>query len=293
MRLKRCRKAQLYDTLSWLKRDWQPSGRSPEPAGAERRLILQFENTFSVVAPIERVWTYLLDVEQVAPCLPGAELTETVSSTEYKGAVKVKLGAMQVSYRGTLVLNEIDESGHRIVMTATGSETRGTGGASGTVTSTLTAESPTKTNVVILSEVNITGRVAQFGRNIMQDVSNKLIREFAQCLETRLSADQTAASTPSAQPDLSAPESGVAATPDTQPEREPATAGGSPAGSSIARPIGTPPVQAASSESPAGQSSYGATELKVVPLLLDVTRSRLATGLRKVAELVDPEKSRS
>ncbi len=149
---------------------------------------MQFENTFSVDAPIDRVWSYLLDVQAVAPCVPGAELTEIVSDTEFKGTVKVKLGAVQVSYKGTLALKEVDEAARKVVLVASGNETRGSGSASGTVTSHLVAESAARTSVRIVSEVNITGRVAQFGRNIMQDVSNRLIREFAKCVESNLVA---------------------------------------------------------------------------------------------------------
>jgi uncharacterized protein len=305
---------------------------------------MQFENSFSVVAPIDKVWAYLLDVQAVAPCLPGAELTETVSDTEYKGSVKIKLGAMQVNYKGSVVLKEVDEGSRRVVMTATGSETRGTGGASGTVTSTLTADGPEKTTIHLLSEVNITGRVAQFGRNIIQDVSNKLIRDFAQCLEANLTAGQAAHSDqgasavgPSAaasaerpsggethaptegsttdQPgstDLPPPapigvESGEpaptagasAATHEAPPatrEEEPSAsasiadpnraestvpAGPLPRAGGPERPASTPPI---------GMPAYGGAELKLAPLLLDITRSRLASGLRALAHLVDPDK---
>ncbi|HEV3312388.1 MAG TPA: SRPBCC family protein, partial [Chloroflexota bacterium] len=146
---------------------------------------MEFENSFSVAAPLEQVWTYLLDVKAVAPCVPGAELTEIVSDTEFKGAVKIKLGAVQVNYRGTVVLKEVDNEAHRVVIVATGSETRGTGSASGTVTSTAVQDGQ-RTTVRMLSEIVVTGRVAQFGRNIMQDVSSKLIKDFAACVEAHL-----------------------------------------------------------------------------------------------------------
>jgi carbon monoxide dehydrogenase subunit G len=152
---------------------------------------VRFENSFTVTVPLERVWEYVLDIPSLAPCIPGAELTEVVSPSEFKGTVTVKLGAVKVAYRGTVELTEIDRDAHRVVLRANGSETHGAGAASGTVTSTLTADAASKTTVTIVSEIIISGRVAQFGRNIMQDVSNRLIQQFAVCLEANLSAHGT------------------------------------------------------------------------------------------------------
>jgi carbon monoxide dehydrogenase subunit G len=259
---------------------------------------MQFENTFSVEAPIERVWDYLLDVQAVAPCVPGAELTEVVSDTEFKGTVKVKLGAVQVSYKGTLVLKEVDESERRVVLVASGNETRGAGSASGTVTSYLVADSPGRTTVRIVSDVNITGRVAQFGRNIMQDVSNRLIREFAKCVESSVMARETMRSDVSGRVDAG-----------SASEVESSHAGPSESAHPVERVI-TPasPTEAPASESPVQPRSSSATSaptmtttsvprpqpveaepLRLMPLLLDIARSRAAAALRGLARLLEPK----
>ena len=252
---------------------------------------MEFENSFSVNAPLDRVWEYLLDVQAVAPCVPGASLTEAVSESEYKGTVKIKLGAVQVSYRGTLVLNEVDQESHTVIMTATGSETRGTGGASGKVTSVVSSEGPNKTTVHMVSEVNVTGRVAQFGRNIMQDVSNRLIREFAKCLEANLNAREEEIATGTASPaqaEGSQADTTAAESPEVPDSvRIPATDEGTRVGD-----VGptVPSAEPATRESVRPEApQVQAAELKVLPLVLDITRSKVAGGLRRIAAFIDPD----
>lgn len=231
---------------------------------------MRVDNSFSVEAPLQRVWTHLLDVPAVAPCVPGAELTEVISETEYRGTIKVKLGAAQLSYRGTLLLKEVDVEARRIVLSAKGSETKGSGGASGTVTSVLAEDGPGRTTVTMTSEIAVSGKVAQLGRNIIQDVSNKLIKDFAHCLEANLQS-HGGERTETAPPASPGPSGAQAAT----------AAGGEGAPTAESSP--------ASHDHPAGGAGETkAAELKVLPLVADVAKARLARGLRRVARVLDP-----
>ena len=228
---------------------------------------MRVENAFSVGVPLERVWSYLLDVPAVAPCIPGAELTESVSESEYKGTVTVKLGAVKVSYRGTAIVTEIDPERHRVVIEATGTDARGAGAATATMTSSVEPDGPDCTRVSIVSDVSITGRVAQFGRNIVQDVSNRLIHEFATCLETKLKAGG---------PADTISEAGQLKS-EMEPER---------GTQSVEANLPTPIAQEhATSSSTPSQSA----EIKLLPIVVDVARSRLARGLRRLARTVDSE----
>jgi carbon monoxide dehydrogenase subunit G len=153
---------------------------------------MQLENSFEVVAPVERVWSYLLDVERVTPCMPGASLTEKLDDDNYKGKVTVKLGPVSLTYAGKVAFVERDEAARRVVMKAQGTEQRGKGAASATITSTL-EDLGGRTKVDIVQELNVQGQAAQFGRGMMQDVSARLTREFAECLQTNMAAEEPAA----------------------------------------------------------------------------------------------------
>jgi carbon monoxide dehydrogenase subunit G len=153
---------------------------------------MQLQNSFEVDAPVERVWSYLLDVEKVTPCMPGASLTERVDDDNYKGKVTVKLGPVSLTYAGKVAFVERNEAARRVVMKAQGTEQRGKGAASATITSTL-EDLGGRTKVDIVQDLNVQGQAAQFGRGMMQDVSARLTREFAQCLQTNMGAEQPAA----------------------------------------------------------------------------------------------------
>jgi len=148
---------------------------------------MRIENSFTVSLPAEDAWKVLLDVERIAPCMPGAELQE-VAGDEYRGIVKVKLGAITAQYKGAVRFAEVDEVGRRIVLKAEGRETRGQGNASATVTATLTDAGEGATRVAIETDLTISGKIAQFGRGVMADVSAKLLAEFAGCLEREVLA---------------------------------------------------------------------------------------------------------
>ncbi len=146
---------------------------------------MRIDNSFTVPLPVEEAWKVLRDVERVAPCMPGAELQE-VTDDEYRGVVKVKLGAITAQYKGAVRFSEVDEAGHRLVMRAEGRETRGQGNASAIVTATLGPAGDGQTEVVIETDLSISGRIAQFGRGVLADVSSKLLGDFAHCLENDL-----------------------------------------------------------------------------------------------------------
>jgi carbon monoxide dehydrogenase subunit G len=144
------------------------------------------EQTFEVQAPLEQVWSALLDLERVAPCLPGAAITGHDDEGTYRGTFSVKLGPMTAAYNGTIRIEDVDEAAHRATLAAKGTDKRGQGGATATIVNTL-SEHEGGTRVEAVTDFNITGRLAQFGRGgIMEDVSNRLLRDFATCLSSRL-----------------------------------------------------------------------------------------------------------
>lgn len=161
---------------------------------------MKLTNTFSVSAPPDTVFAILLDIPTIAPCMPGAELTGTGDDGSYQGTVKVKLGPISAQYKGVARLVETDQAAHRAVLNAEGSETRGQGTASATITAVCRPDGE-GSSVEIETDLKITGKVAQFGRGVLQDVSAKLIDQFADCLATSvLSGDGTASPAASATP---------------------------------------------------------------------------------------------
>jgi uncharacterized protein len=142
---------------------------------------MELVNDFTVSVPVEEAWPTLTDVERIAPCLPGAQLQE-IEGDVYRGVVKVKVGPMTAQYQGVASFRERDEANHRAVVRAEGRETRGQGNASATVTATLEPQDG-GTHVTVHTDLTITGRVAQFGRGVLTEVSSKLLRQFVQALE--------------------------------------------------------------------------------------------------------------
>jgi carbon monoxide dehydrogenase subunit G len=152
---------------------------------------VEIQNDFVVDAPIERVWSYVLDVQKVAGCMPGAELTDVVDETTWKGKVGVKLGPVSMSFAGTVKMQERDDQAHRVVLKADGREQRGRGAASALVTANLEpADGGTK--VAFVSDITITGAAAQYGRGMIQDISARLTGDFASCLQANIAAEQAA-----------------------------------------------------------------------------------------------------
>jgi uncharacterized protein len=142
---------------------------------------MKLENEFRVDVPVEEAWRVLLDVERIAPCMPGAQLQE-VEGEEYRGIVKVKVGPITAQYKGVARITESDDTNHRAVIRAEGRDTRGQGNATATATAVLQPDGD-GSRVSIDSDVTITGKVAQFGRGVIADVSAKLLDQFVACLE--------------------------------------------------------------------------------------------------------------
>jgi carbon monoxide dehydrogenase subunit G len=145
---------------------------------------VQLENSFTVPVPIDEAWRVLLDIERIAPCMPGAAL-DSVDGDDFTGRVKVKLGPINLTYQGKASFIEKDEAAHKAVIDARGKDQRGNGTAAAVVTARLAAEGSI-TRVDVLTDLNITGRPAQFGRGVMTDVGNKLLGQFADKLAAQL-----------------------------------------------------------------------------------------------------------
>ena len=145
---------------------------------------MELHHEFTVPVPVDDAWRTLLDVERIAPCMPGASVEEYDGKT-VTGSVKVKVGPITVTYKGTAVFEEQDDTAHRMVLIASGRETRGQGTARATVTSSL-AERDGGTAVSVRTELTVTGRPAQFGRGVMSEVGDRIIGQFAECLSQRL-----------------------------------------------------------------------------------------------------------
>ena len=153
---------------------------------------MKLAHDFQVDAPLDRVWEALIDVERVAPCLPGAEVTEAGEDGTYHGTFSVRLGPTTASYRGQLSMDEVDAAAHRAVMRASGQDKRGQGSAKATIVSEMRAEGGV-TKVEVETDFTITGRLARFGRGgMIEDVSNRLLRDFSDCLQRTIEGSQTA-----------------------------------------------------------------------------------------------------
>jgi uncharacterized protein len=160
---------------------------------------VELNNEFRVAVPAAKTWEVLTDVERVAPCLPGATLL-SVDGDEFTGAVKVKVGPITVSYKGEAVFQEKDAAAQRVLLKASGKETRGNGSAAAMVTAQLKDEGDA-TSVVITTDLTISGKAAQFGRGVLSDVATNLIGQFAKRLEAELlgeSAPSAATAAPAA-----------------------------------------------------------------------------------------------
>ena len=172
---------------------------------------MKLEHSFTVPAELETVWQAVLDPERVAPCMPGATLTEVTGDT-FKGSVKVKLGPISLLYKGSGEFLTKDESSRTVVIKASGKDTRGNGTASATVTVTLTA-SGTSTTGAVETNLSITGKPAQFGRGLISEVGGKILDTFATCLAARLAPAEAPDLTVVKDPPASEPPTPAASTP--------------------------------------------------------------------------------
>lgn len=159
---------------------------------------MQLENSFIVPADIETAWRTLLDIEAIVPCMPGATLLSLDGDT-FVGSVKVKLGPVAMTYEGTASFVSKDAQQHTATIQGTGKETRGTGTAQALITTAMVAESADRTRVDVTTELTITGKAAQFGRGVMQDVAGRLVGQFAGNLEQLIASRSQTADGPSSQ----------------------------------------------------------------------------------------------
>ena len=195
---------------------------------------MKLEQSFDVQAPVAHVWEALIDLERVAPCLPGATITQRDEDGTYHGEFKVKLGPTTAAYRGTVKIEETDEAAHRATLKANGTDKRGQGGAHATIVNTLT-EIDGGTRVDAVTDFTITGRLARFGRGgMIEDISNRLMRDFSSCLASRIGSAPAAPSGAEVASGEAAPESVAAAATDPPP---PTPAPAPPPPAPAAKPI--------------------------------------------------------
>ena len=166
---------------------------------------MELNNDFEVAAPVDLVWAVLTDVERIAPCLPGAQLLE-IEGDEFRGVVKIKVGPITAQYKGAASFSERDDVGHRAVLRAEGRDTRGAGNAAADITAELEA-TDIGTKVTVTTDLTVTGKVAQFGRGVMADVSKKLMGQFADNLSDLIAAsgDEAVVESPASEVTVDAP----------------------------------------------------------------------------------------
>jgi hypothetical protein len=157
---------------------------------------MELINEFDVSVPIDTAWAVLTDVERIAPCLPGAQLQE-IEGEEYRGIVKVKVGPITAQYKGRATFLEMDAAAHRLVLDAAGRDTRGAGNASAIITAQLESAG-SGTHVTVTTDLTVTGKVAQFGRGVLADVSAKILTQFVDNLEQTVLIDDTVTGAPEA-----------------------------------------------------------------------------------------------
>ena len=197
---------------------------------------MQLEHQFRVPVPVAQAWDVLLDVERIAPCMPGATV-ESFDGETIVGRVKVKVGPIQVTYTGTARFTDKDEATRRAVIEASAKEARGSGTATATITARLQDDGGSATNVTVTTDLAITGKPAQFGRGVMEEVGNKLLGRFADCLADTLGSSDATGS--SSEPSAAEPA-----------PTEAAPAAESPAATVAAATVGTPTPAARPSPEP-------------------------------------------
>jgi len=226
---------------------------------------MKLENNFTIDAPVEKAWDALNNPETVAPCFPGATLTD-YEGDSFTGTVKVKLGPISMTYKGKGTYVSRDEAAHEVVIDANGRDSRGNGTANATVTASLAADGPDRTTVSMVTDMTITGKPAQFGRGVISDVADKIIGQFSACVARKLAPaaeSVSAASAPTSEamtdapaaPQASASTNGAAATtpspaPSPSPRRTPRPTRASTTGTAVT-PASAGTVAAAAPEASA------------------------------------------
>jgi uncharacterized protein len=227
---------------------------------------MRLDHAFTVPVPVEQAWDVLLDVPRIAPCMPGAALTD-FDGEAFNGTVKVKLGPIQLTYKGKGRFVERDEAARRVVIEASGRDVRAAGTAAATVTAVLVPDGDS-TRVEVATELTVTGKPAQFGRGMLADVSGKLLGQFADCLAGKLAATD---SSPTPAPSPGPSPSPAASTPASSPE--PASPSPSPSAAATPAPSSATPAPAApasaapASAAPASAAPAPSDEVEPIDLL--------------------------
>lgn len=201
---------------------------------------MKLEQSFEVQAPLQRVWDALIDVEQVAPCLPGASVTGRNPDGSYNGEFKVKIGPTSAAYSGKLHMEDVDEAKHSAVMQAAGTDKRGQGGAKATIISSVTEAPGGATTVIVNTDYHITGRLARFGRGgMIEEISNRLLGEFARSLQGMLAGGGDVSAAAAAAESVTT--QAAPASEPAPPEPAPAGTALAPAGNGTAAASPSPP----------------------------------------------------
>ncbi len=233
---------------------------------------MQLENKFTIDAPIDKAWEALNTPETVAPCFPGATLQE-YEGDSFTGTVKVKLGPISLTYKGKGTYVTRDDANHKVVIEASGRDSRGNGTANATVTGTLVADGPNRTAVTMVTDMTITGRPAQFGRGVISDVADKIIGQFSACVAGKLAPEAEEAGTEEdVAPPAPAPSSPTPVTPSAAGMSAPAPTPGSvaaPAASRNTNGQGSSDATAAA-KSPAGLAAAPKAATSSGPLRSEV-----------------------
>jgi uncharacterized protein len=245
---------------------------------------MRIENTVEVDAPLDRVWALVNDIPRVAPCMPGAALTGVLDDKTYEGTVAVKLGPLRMSYKGKVVVEEVDEANHSARLAASGRDTKGAGTARASVTTRLEPAGDTHTRLQVTSDVQLTGKVASFGRGgAINDVATRLFGQFADCLRATLEGEPAATAAAEGAAGTAGAGTGAAATAGGTA----ATAGGAEAatvedraasGPAGTTPDATPRSPAAEPASASAPTPSGTTEVPTSPAATQAPTAPTSTG---------------
>ena len=241
---------------------------------------MELSNTFTVGQPIDVTWPVLCDIERIAPCMPGAQLTE-VDGEVFSGEVKLKVGPINARFKGTAEMVERDDDAHRAVLKAKGKDTGGKGNANATITATAEPDGD-GTRVTIATDLSITGKVAQFGRGALDDISTKLLGQFVDCLETNVLAGDAAGADGADEEDATSPPTDGSTEGGDATDGEPAGADGStpqpaPATAGAGSPVATAPAPPPGGM-PAGSAATGGEAAAGTPGASAATSASAASG---------------
>ena len=238
-------------------------------------MAIRIEEVFQIEAHPDRVWAYLTDPRQVVHCLPGAELTSVQDDTTFLGRVKVKVGPITAAYAGKVILTERDDASRIVRMTGEGRESGGSGSAKMTMTSTVVGLASGATEVRVSADIDIVGRMAQFGRGMIESVNKQMFKQFTDCVRATLAGADDAMRSPAETPSATMPS---APTPTSEPPTPP------PAWMSVvATPTSGSIVPAAlPASAPAPKSTAAAKPVHLLPVLFRALADLIGSALGRL-----------